>query len=145
MTKDELVYRTCVALVRHFSNIIEYGNVGFHTRIFQHILHPEYDFVGAGKSKEVTEDSGSYPEHVVPCAVLIKETKRLLEEGKYEIEEIARMLQKHWKVVMITPEQARFIDYELGYKSSMPDGWNFETGDTFARLIAASINLVPTN
>jgi len=145
MLKEELVCKTCMILVRHFSNLIQHDGEGFHTRIFQHILHPEYSFVGAGKSKEVISGGKSYPEHVVPCAVLISEIKRLINSGNFEIEEIARLLQKHWKVAIITPEQARYIDHKLGYKSSMPEGWCFETGDTFARLNAANIELVQEN
>ena len=145
MNKEELVYRTCIVLVRHFINLTEYGSGGFHTRIFQHILHPEYEFVGAGKSKEVISGSAAYPEHVVPCAVLIRETRQLIDMKEYAVEEIARLLQKNWKVVMITPEQAQYIDHKLGYKSSMPDGWDFKTGDTFVRLKAANIRIITDN
>jgi len=142
MTKKELVYKTCVFLVGHFSNLVEYGDLGFHTRIFSHVLHPEYAFVGAGKSKEVVDGAKPYPEHVVPCGVLINEITRLIKLGKLSHEEIARLLQKHWKVAMITRQQADYIGHTLGYKSSMPEGWDFETGDTFARFNAANINLI---
>ena len=141
MNKEELVNRTCVILVRHFANLVDYGD-GFHTRIFEHVLHPEYDFVGVGMSQEAVKSEHRYPEHVVPCAVLVQETRRLIEGGKHSVEEIAQLLRKHWKVALLSREQSRYIDHHLHYKSSMPDGWDFETGDTFARLIAANIVLI---
>ena len=49
------------------------------------------------------------------------------------------MLMKHWKVALITKDQAREIDRH--YKSEMPEGWTFETGDTMARL--SGIELLP--
>ncbi|MCK9620086.1 MAG: hypothetical protein M0R47_06065 [Methylobacter sp.] len=142
-SKEELVYRTCVLLVQHFRNLIKARaggfNCGFHSRIFQHMLHWEFDFVGVGQSAEVTNESGFHPEHVVPCAVLIRETLRLIEENVLSDTEIAKLLQKHWKIARITKEQASEIDKH--YKSEMPPGWCFESGETLARL--AHIKLVP--
>jgi hypothetical protein len=54
MEKSELVFQTCIVLVQHFSNLVKSGRGGFHTRIFQYIIHPEYEFVGMGQSPEVT-------------------------------------------------------------------------------------------
>jgi hypothetical protein len=146
-SKEGLVYRTCVLLVQHFRNLIEARaggfNCGFHSRIFQHMLHREFDFVGIGQSAEVTNESGFHPEHVVPCAVLISETCRLIEENGLSDTEIAKLLQKHWKIARITKEQARQMDVGLGYKSEMPSGWCFEFGETLARLDAARITLLP--
>lgn len=145
ITKDELVYKTCLLLIQHFRNLIDGGKVGFNSRIFQHMLHWEFDFVGIGHSPEVTLESGIYPEHVVPCAVLINESCRLIEQERLSDEEIAKLLQKHWKIVRITPTQANYIDDSkkgLGYKSTMPSGWDFETGDTLARINEAEITIV---
>jgi len=139
--REELVSKTCLVIVQHFRNLLEADIGGFNSRIFQHMLHWEYDFVGIGQSKEVTSETGFHPEHVVPCAVLISETCRIIKENKLNDIEIARLLQKHWKIARITKDQARYIDYELGYKSSMPEGWKFETGDTLARLKLANIEL----
>ncbi|WP_139225223.1 hypothetical protein [Nitrosomonas sp. Nm34] len=122
---------------------MEAGVGGFNSRIFQHMLHWEIDFVGIGQSVEVTIESGFHPEHVVPCAVLISETCRLIEGNVLSNTEIAKLLQKHWKIARITKEQAKQIDFVLGYKSTMPPGWCFESGETLARLEAANITLVP--
>jgi hypothetical protein len=140
--KEKVVFETCLLLVQHFKNLMDGGCGGFNSRIFQHMLHWEYDFVGIGHSSEVTEESGFHPEHVVPCAVLINETKRLIEEGKMSIEDIASLLQKHWKIAKITKAQANEIDYVKGYKSTMPDGWCFETGDTMARFEGMDIHFI---
>ena len=56
-------------------------------------------------------------------------------------EQIAPLLAKHWKIATITVAEKNYLDFELGYKSKMPDGWTFEEGDTFARLHAAKIVL----
>jgi hypothetical protein len=144
-SKEELTYQTCVLLVQHFRNLIEAKVGGFHSRIFQHMLHWEFDFVGIGQSAEVINESGFHPEHVVPCAVLISETCRLIQENVLNDMEIAKLLQKHWKIARITKEQARQLDFDLGYKSKMPLGWCFESGDTLARLNEAKITLVPVS
>ena len=141
-SKDSLIYKTCELVVQHFRNLLEAGLGGFNSRIFQHMLHWEYDFVGIGSSKEALGTSDFHPEHIVPCAVMIAEVKRLITEGNLSDSEIAKLLQKHWKIARITKEQAKYIDFQLGYKSSMPDGWSFEEGDTLARLKAANISIV---
>jgi hypothetical protein len=145
MNQEELVYQTCILLIKHFKNLIDAEHIGFNSRIFQHMLHWEYDFVGIGHSAEVNLEAEihPHPEHVVPCAFLIEESRRLIIEGRLSDEEIARLLQKHWKIARITREQARYIDFELGYKSTMPPGWSFENGDTLARLNLANIAIIP--
>ena len=141
VSKNELVYKTCLLLVQHFRNLLDAKFGGFNSRIFQHMLHWEYEFVGIGESIELKDESTFHPEHVVPCAVLISETCRLIELNVLSNEEIATLLQKHWKIAKITKEQAKHIDYKLGYKSSMPKDWSFETGNTLARLELAKITL----
>lgn len=142
---EDEVYKTALLLVNLFeinANRKKNGlkSTGRHSRIFQYALHPEISFVGYGKTKETLNASSIHPEHVVPCAVLISECNRLLESGIAK-EEIANLLTKHWKIVYITKEQANFLDTKNGIslKYSMPKGWNFENGDTFARLKLANI------
>jgi predicted GIY-YIG superfamily endonuclease len=143
-SRGDILYETCLILVKHFENILKLSETGhgFTTRVFNHILHPEHIFVYAGTSTKVTEKTQTHPEHVVPCAVMIKECQRLILAGTHTHEEIAVMLKKHWKLAIITKAEQEFIDYELKYKSTMPSGWNFETGDTFERLRLANIQLV---
>ncbi len=142
-TKEQIVHRTCLIIVRHIRNHVEEGRGGIHTRLFSHILHPEVEYVYAGRSPEVVVDSDIHPEHVVPCSVLVDETRRLIIEDKANVKEIeiAQLLQRHWKIAFITKKQAHDIDVRLGYKSNMPLGWCFETGDTFERLKLARIKV----
>jgi hypothetical protein len=141
-TKDEIVYRTCQVLVRLFRNNYEEDERGcIHTRLFSHILHPETDYVLLGYTEEARLDPKPHLEHVVPCATLVTEVCRLIKEGLLPDDQIASLLQKHWKVAYLSQQQAHCLDHGLRYKYSMPDGWNFEEGDTYARLIKASIRL----
>ena len=142
--KDLIVYQASLLLIQHFKNLLDYGKDGFNSRIFQYMLHREYDFVGVGYSVEAIAEKKFYPEHVVPCSFLIDESKRLIKEGVLSLDEIAALLQKHWKIVRITPDQANYIDFDLGYRSTMPEGWCFETGDPLARLKAANITIKDT-
>lgn len=146
MSKSQLVYETSKLLVKHFRNLMDYGQgkpVGFHSRIFSHVLHPEKDFVHIGVSTSVDANTPTHPEHVVPCAVMIEEVRNLIGEGRLEDDEIACLLAKHWKIATITKDEAKRLDSELGLKQKMPHGWSFETGDTLARLKIAGISLRP--
>ena len=144
MSPEESIYKTSLLLVEHFSYCIERGGKGIHSRIFSHMLHPEKDFIAVGQSKEVLEGAPVHPEHVVPCSTLISESFRLLKERTPK-EEIAKLLSKHWKIVYISKEQANFLDTKMGLslKHKMPEGWQFETGDSFARLKLAKIEVLP--
>jgi len=141
--KDDIVYMACLLLVAHFRNLRGYSkdNFGFHTRIFSQFLHPEEKFVFAGKSKMVTGETPTHREHVVPCAVLVNECKRLIDEGRLSDSEIAQLLRKHWRLAKITKIEQKKLDVELGYRSTMPPGWSFETGNTFERFKLAKIEL----
>ncbi len=142
-TRDEILLRACKALVYNFANQVEEGRDVVHTRIFNYFLHPEDRYVYYGASVSVTDETKNHPEHAVPCAVLINECFRLLKEDKLSHDQIAHLLKKHWKIVRITKEESKKLDFELGYKSKMPDGWSFEEGDTFERFKLGKIELIP--
>jgi hypothetical protein len=141
-TNEQILYRTCETLVRLFRNQFEEERPAVHTRIFNYVIHPEARYVHCGVSTSVTNESKNHPEHVVPCAVLINEVFRLFEESNLEDNDIAKLLQKHWKIVTITKEEANHIDSTLKLKSKMPSGWTFENGDTFERLNLANIEVI---
>jgi hypothetical protein len=142
---NEVVYRASKTVVQLIRNHVEEERGGIHSRLFSHMLHPERDFVCIGQSDAVKGGASAHPEHLVPCTILIQEVRRLLTESRLTDDEIAALLQKHWKIALISKEQARHIDFDLGYKSRMPDGWMFETGETLARLQSANISLVALN
>jgi hypothetical protein len=144
MKSEEFIYKTCLLLVEHFHHCLQNGLRGQNTRIFSYILHPEKEYVAIGRSQEVINGALSHPEHVVPCKKLITETFRLINKGMPK-EEIAELLAKHWKIVYISKEQAAYLDRKegLNLKHDMPTDWCFESGDTFARLRLANIDIFP--
>jgi hypothetical protein len=143
-TRFDIVYETCLLLVKHFRHLLQLKNgaAHFHTRLFSHMLHPEEHFVGAGTSQAVGVDTPTHWEHIVPCATLMGECRRLLREGKLSDAQIAALLHKHWKVALITQGEQRYLDHVLGLKTTMPPKWTFENGDTFDRFTLANIVLV---
>lgn len=142
-TRGEILLRACNVLVQNFENQVEEGREVVHTRLFNYFLHPEDRYVYYGVSASVTTESKNHPEHAVPCAVLINECFRLIKEGNLSRDQIAQLLKKHWKIVKITKDESKKLDFELGYKSKMPEGWSFEDGDTFERFRLAKIDLIP--
>ncbi|KXU32319.1 hypothetical protein A0J57_11155 [Sphingobium sp. 22B] len=54
---------------------------------------------------------------------------------------VAKLLERHLKIVMISKAERQRLDFELGLKVCMPEGWSFddENADPFARLSAAGI------
>ena len=80
-----------------------------------------------------------YREHAVPCDLLYREAVVMYEEGK-PLYEIAAMFKNNLAIVLITPEEARLLDSELGLKTEMPTGWSL--GDSiFERFNFANIKL----
>jgi predicted small metal-binding protein len=144
---EDVVYETCLILIRHFRTLLRLNKdeLGFHTRLFSHILHPETTFVYAGQSEDISPETGVHLEHVVPCAALITHCKLLIKANKLSDEEIAQLLQKHWKVAHISRREQHILDSknEKNLKSKMPPDWTFEDGDTFERLKLAGIKLRP--
>ncbi len=146
MELEEAVLSACKILVEHFSEAQKRKEngvwEGFHSRIFSHFLHPETYFVFAGNSQSVLDGDRPHLEHVVPCVILYKEVCRLLKL-KNDKDLIAQYLAKHWKVAFISKDEAKKLDSknQLNLKKTMPEGWDFETGDTFARLNLAGIKL----
>ena len=141
--KDEIHYRACKALIGLFRDQIEAKLESVHSRIFSYILHPEPNYVLCGISQEAKSGAPQHPEHVVPCSFLISESFRLIKQGILSDEEIAKLLQKHWKIVTISEDEAKRLDFKLGLRSKMPEGWQFETGDTFERLKRTNIKVLP--
>lgn len=138
---SQFVYATCRLLVEHFRNIdsLDSNGLGFHSRLFSHILHPEEKFILEGCSEGAIARRPTRLEHLVPCVVLFTETKRLLREGRLTGDEIAKLLQKNWRVARITKAEQELLDNV--HKSTMPTGWDYETGSPLARLLIAKIEL----
>ena len=114
---------------------------GVHSRIFSHLLNPEQYFVAIGQSQDVIDGA---PQHIVPCAVLNQESCKLIERNEPK-ENIAKLLVKHWKIAYISKVQAKYLDTKAGLdlKNTMPEGWDYKTGNIYARLEVAGIELQP--
>lgn len=150
MNKEDLVYKTCLLVVQHIKDLIAYEQttgirLGYHSRLFQHLLHPEEDFILLGYSKKLLQDEQAlrHPEHIVPCSYMIWELERLIRERNYPDDELAQALQKNWKIAYITKDESYFLDGKegLNLKSTMPEGWDFMTDNPEARLKLANIEL----
>ena len=88
------------------------------------------------RNKPLAENS--YREHVVPCKMILDHAIDMVENGSSD-EQIARMIEQNLVIVHITNDQAKYLDQELGLKTTMPDGWKF--GDNiYARLEVANID-----
>ena len=105
-----------------------------HSRLFDSLIYEKY--VVAGTSTK----GGGYKEHLVPCAMLRNRAFEMYWDGK-NVEEVASMLEQFLQIAHITPEEAERIDYHHKWKTTMPTGWNFETGSVMARLTGANVEL----
>lgn len=144
MDKNLIVLAACERLIEHFAALVKTQNhigYGFHSRIFSYYLNPEEKFVYAGLSCNIKADSKVRLEHIVPCIVLLNESIRLIKESRIPHSHIAELLAKHWKVAHITKEEQQILDGNLKLKSTMPQGWSFENGNSLARLNLAGISL----
>ena len=112
--KQEIVFETCVQIVDLLKIHVK-NDMGTHSRFFNYILHPESKYVHAGVSSNVTENTHNHPEHIVPCAFMIKEVKRLISENELTTTEIATLLKEHWKIVTITKAEAKTLDQDLKF------------------------------
>jgi hypothetical protein len=144
MDKKGAVYRAGLQLVEHFTDCLQMEKRGVHSRIFSLLLNPEQYFVSVGQSQEVIDGAQSHVEHIVPCVVIIKESIKLIEDN-FPKDEIAKLIVKHWKIAIISKEQASQLDLksELDLKDKMPEGWDYKTGNTNARLDKANITILP--
>jgi hypothetical protein len=83
-------------------------------------------------------DVRTYREHVVPCDLLLKQTVEMFQSGA-TVEQVAQMLKDNLAIAYIDPKDAEYIDGELGWRTTMPEGWKFGDAIT-ARLDEAKIN-----
>ena len=105
---------------------------GTHSRLLEMLVPDSYVTVG------VSHNGGEWREHLVPLSRIRDECHRLFEEG-LGVESAASFIERHMKVAYITRDERERLDFELGLKSKMPEGWT--PGDYMARLAAAGINL----
>lgn len=84
------------------------------------------------------EKEKSRREHVVPCVRIHNKVIEMAQNG-HSIEEIAKFIEDHMIIVMISDRQRIHVDETLGYRDSMPENWNW--GDNvYERLDKAGIS-----
>jgi len=108
-----------------------------HSRLFDSLVYEKYIFAG------ISIKGAGHKEHLVPCALLRNRAFEMYWDKK-SVEDVSVMLEQFLQIAHITAEEARQLDYEHKWKTTMPTGWSFETGSAMARLTGAGIELVPT-
>ena len=83
-------------------------------------------------------DVRTYREHIVPCDLLLKQTVEMFQTGS-TVEAVAEMLKANLAIAYIDPKDALRLDTELGWRTTMPNGWQFGDSVT-ARLDEAKIS-----
>ncbi len=73
----------------------------------------------------------------MPLALIRDQVKKMFEEKK-NVEDVAGILQRYFRVVEISKEEQHKIDFTLKLKTRMPDGWKWGDGPD-ARLTEAGI------
>ena len=82
--KNKLIFQTCLLLVRHIINLVEHEKstgirIGYHSRIFDSLLHPQEYFISLGKSEKLLDGVQGRIEHVVPCAYIVEKLEELIK------------------------------------------------------------------
>lgn len=134
-SRDELIGRAFfrVAMMMH-GMWEEKGSSD--TRLLEDWLIPN-EFVTVGESLAGTD----HREHVVPRMVLCDRAHSMFKDGA-SIDDVADFLRRFLKVVLISRAEQKRLDNrdQLNLRQKMPEGWSFESGDLFARLVAADIS-----
>lgn len=121
-----------------FVNIATVIKSASDTQMYDMITRKVFDAVDDIVQWNDPLEEDSWREHVVPCTMIIEEAFRMYDEDFASVTDVAMMIQQNLFILHITKDQAHYLDYTLGLKTTMPDGWEF--GDNpKARLIAAGI------
>lgn len=109
---------------------------GFDTRLFESpFVHD--NLVMRGRSVK----GGGYREHIVPRVVIRDGCLTMLEAGA-TVTDLQHAIIVHLGIVEITREEAKFLDFELKLRTTMPRGWRFGIDSPLARIEAAKIAFV---
>jgi hypothetical protein len=110
------------------------GDSKAHTRLFETLIRDDYVIHGSSGL------GGTYREHAVPLSLIRDHCLLLLGDGKSD-DEVAAFIEEHLRIVLMTKQEAKHIDLELGFRTKMPPGW--EVGDApLARFKTAGISIV---
>lgn len=97
-----------------------------------------FDQVDSYIAINAPSETRTYREHVIPCDFLLRHIVEMYEQGA-TVSDVESMLDTHLAIAYIRPEDAAYMDYNLGLKTKMPDSWKWGDNIT-ARLDEAKIN-----
>ena len=108
-----------------FANIATVIKAASDTQMYDMIDRKVFDSVDdiIRLNEPLSEDS--YREHIVPCTMIIEEAFRMYDEDFASVVDVAIMIQQNLFIYHITKDQAHHLDYVLGLKTCMPNGWQF--------------------
>ena len=78
-------------------------------------------------------------EHIIPAKVFIQELINAYEAGKFDIDYF-RSFRKKIAVCIVTKQEDEKLNRNK-LRESMPDGWDWDTGDPFARYKYSEIGI----
>ena len=107
------------------------------TRLLLPPLIPD-EFVIVGESAAGRENR----EHVIPRNIICYRCHEMFSAGS-STEAVAAFIRRYLQIVHISKEEQQRLDSgkELNLRQRMPDGWSFESGNLYARLEAAKIEV----
>lgn len=133
-TKQELLKRACfrAAFLIHG----RWEETGFSDTAYLDYLIVRDELVHVGNSLKGTECR----EHVVPRVLICYEAHSMFADGA-TVEDVAKFIERHLKIVRISRPERKYLDGSAGMnlKEKMPSGWAFNRDSIYARLDAAGI------
>jgi hypothetical protein len=111
-----------------------------------HLTRIPIDMVTVGESLNGAE----HREYVVPLACVCEHCHKMFAEGA-DTDNVADFIRKYVKVILVTKGDKQILDQEMPLslfqrflnpsllKLRMPPGWDFKSGDPFARFHYAKI------
>lgn len=129
----EIRKRRLYRLAQMIRDVWEEG-MNLDTRFFKHpFIHNSYAIKGK------TSASASYHEHLVPCVYLRDQCTESFRQG-WTVKMVADLLDQYlWIAQIEKTVQVALVNEN--YKTTMPDGWSFGSGDVCARLTAVGLAL----
>ena len=93
-------------------------------------------FVTIGKSR----DGAQVKEHIIPRKVIVDRCHQIFSDGG-KVDDAEKLILDSVRILRISRKEAQHLNRSdsLNLRQSMPEGWDFETGDKFARIKLAEI------
>lgn len=141
VTDEKTIAQRSYLRAARYIELIYKEQVPVHSRIVELFIPDEIVPHGTGDGDQ------EHREHVVPCLYLLEKCKERFSSGA-RVEDVADFLARHVVVVKISKKQQQRLDASktnggLGYKNTMPKGWQPDRNCIFQRLHEAAISFKP--